>query len=287
VQLAFSGLVIAGICRYHASLRQVILVQLVLMGILLVFVALPFLIDSLSDPRDLLLSRSCRPVRLIRRMSEDEVIAEFLRSEFHYPAFRAYQKTFRELVASPNLESSDENAKRRALLFLRHSSLWKEIPSDTEWYEAEVTEPDLEQVRAFPRAHWRKLGRGNFSIIDIVEIIRTRGQAMDAPFRAKIARIGERLIGDDALFGAVILIGLNEYEPFTILDGNHRLVAALLASPLGLRKLKFICGLSPRMTECCWYNTNLVTLFRYGKNVLTSAWNNPEAELARLLRRAG
>ena len=31
IQLAFSGVVIAGICRFHASLRQVILVQLVLM----------------------------------------------------------------------------------------------------------------------------------------------------------------------------------------------------------------------------------------------------------------
>jgi hypothetical protein len=37
------------------------------------------------------------------------------------------------------------------------------------------------------------------------------------------------------------------------------------------------------MTECCWYRTNLMTLFRYAKNVLTHSTRNPAAELARLL----
>jgi hypothetical protein len=87
--------------------------------------------------------------------------------------------------------------------------------------------------------------------------------------------------------GAVILIGLNESEPLTILDGNHRLVAAVLSSFGGLNKIRFLCGLSPRMTECCWYNTNLVTLFRYGRNVLAHVIRNPETELARLLENTG
>ena len=87
-------------------------------------------------------------------------------------------------------------------------------------------------------------------------------------------------------FAAVLLIGVNENEPLTILDGNHRLTASILATPSRLKNLRFLCGLSPRMTECCWYNSNLVTLFRYGRNVLSHTVRNPEAELARLLRDA-
>jgi hypothetical protein len=45
----------------------------------------------------------------------------------------------------------------------------------------------------------------------------------------------------------------------------------------------FICGLSPRMSECCWYNTNFMTLLRYARNVLTHAVRDPEAELAKVL----
>src|SRR6266571_5341319 len=42
LQLVFSGLVIIGITVYHASLRDVIMVQLVLMAVMLVAVSLPF-----------------------------------------------------------------------------------------------------------------------------------------------------------------------------------------------------------------------------------------------------
>ena len=282
VQLAFSGLLILGICRFHSSLHQVILVQLYLMVVLLVMVALPFLINSLSNPKELLHVGEWRPIRVIRRVSEDEVIAEFLKSDFHYPAFREYQESLSEIVANPKLDDVGENAKRRALLFIRHLSLWKELPIGTEWFEVEVKGADLDRIRVFPRAQWRKLARGNFSMNAIIEAMRTHHNSIDAQFSAKISSIGKQLRQTDFETGAVLLIGLNESEPLTVLDGNHRLVAAMLETPNRLDNLRFLCGLSPRMTECCWYNTNLVTLFRYGRNVLTTR-RDPEAELARLL----
>ena len=287
VQLVFSGVVIAAICVFHSSLREVILVQLVLMLALLVCVALPFLVDSLTNPKELLQAGSFRPVRLIRRVAEDEVIAEFLKSDFHVPAFRDYQESLRDLVTRPNLEDENENSKRRALLFIRHLALWQELPPDTEWYELEVTEADLLQIRVFPRAQWRKLARGSFSISNIVEAMRSRRHLVDAQFLEKISSIGNRFSEDNPGFGAVLLIGLNESEPLTVLDGNHRLVAAMLSSTDGLKKARFLCGLSPHMTDCCWYNTNFITLFRYGKNVLTQVIRKPEAELARLLENTG
>jgi O-antigen/teichoic acid export membrane protein len=283
VQLAFSCVLIAGICRFHASLLQVIIVQLVLLSVLFIFVAIPFLISSLTDPKDMLKPETYRPIRLIRHITEDEVIAEFLKSDFHYPAFRDYYESFRGIVANPNLHDASENAKRRALLFIRHLSLWKEIPADTRWYEAELTYEDLINVRAFPRAQWRRPAHGNFSMTKIVEGVRNRQNTLDDHFLAKITAISDRLAEDNASFGSLILIGLNENEPLTVLDGNHRLVAAMLAAPDGLQTLRFICGLSPRMMECCWYNTNLGTLFSYGKNILLNMIRKPEAELVRLL----
>jgi O-antigen/teichoic acid export membrane protein len=287
VQLAFSAVVIAAICRFHSSLREVILVQLILMVALLVAVALPFLIDSLSNPEEFLQAGSFRPVRLIRRVSEDQVIAEFLKSDFHTPAFREYHESLRDIVSTPNFEDASENAKRRALLFIRHLALWEELPPDTEWYELEVTEESLQQIRVFPRAQWRKLARGSFSINEIAEGMRSRKHLVDAPFLAKIAAIGDQFNQEAPAFAAVILIGLNENEPLTILDGNHRLVSAIVSSQGGLKKMRFLCGLSPRMAECCWYNTNFLTLFRYGKNVLAHVIRNPETELARLLENTG
>lgn len=287
VQLAFSGAVIVGICIFHSSLREVIFVQLILMLALFAIVAVPFLFDLLIGPKEVLLPVSGHPARLVRRVSEDEVIAGFLKSDFLSPAFREYQETMRDIVNNPDLGDADENAKRRALFFIRHFSLWKQIPVGTEWYEMEINESNLGQIRAFPRAQWRRLAHGNFSITEVAEGVRTRKHLVKVSFLMKIVSIGDQLHRDDPGFGAVILIGLNESERLTIIDGNHRLVAAMLSSPSALKKLRFFCGLSPRMAECCWYNTNLMTLCRYGINKLTGAIRNPEAELAQIMQNSG
>jgi O-antigen/teichoic acid export membrane protein len=284
VQLAFSGAVVAGICRYHSSLQQVIWIQLVLMLVLLIVVAVPFLFHSRAakNPQKVPASSA---LRVVRPVSEDEVIAEFLKSDFNNSAFDDYQQALHGLVRTPHLEDAGENAKRRALLFIRHSDLWRELPEKTEWFEVEVRPANLSQVRVFPRAQWRKLARGNFTVTAIVERLRTfRSRNFgEQVFLAKVADMGGSFRHDTDP-GAVLLIGLDESQPLTILDGNHRLVAAMLTSPETVRRFRFFCGLSPRMTECCWYRTNVATLFRYGTNRLTHVVHDPEAELARLLQ---
>jgi len=283
VQLLFSGILIAAICAYHSSLREVVLVQLALMCLLLVFVAIPFLINSLTDPKEVLQKGTSRPLRLICRVSEDVAIAEFLKSDFNGPAFREYHRSLGNIVKSPNFEIPEENAKRRALLFLRHGYLWRELPADTEWYEAEISTEDLANIRMFPRAQWRKIANGRFSTLAVCEGIKKRQDQLDSQFVSKIHAISRRFDADDPELAAVLMIGVSEADPVTVIDGNHRLMGAMMNSPQALRKLRFICGLSPRMTECCWYRTNLMTLFRYAKNVLTHSTRNPAAELARLL----
>lgn len=287
VQLAFSGLIVAAICRFHSSLREVIWVQFIAMVVLFVVVAVPFLLNSLAKSSKAEPQAAAQPLRVIRPVSEDEVIAAFLRSDFQNPAFREYQDTLLSLVNAPNLEDKSDNAKRRALLFLRHRSLWKELPAHTEWYEIEIRPEDLGQIRVFPRAHWRKLADGNFSILDVAQQMRENPTTADHAFASKIAAIRDRLLQEEDGLGAVLLIGVSLTEPLTILDGNHRLMAAIHASPAGLQKLRFLCGLSPRMGSCCWYNTNLTTLFRYGRNALTHIARDPEAELMRLLQIPG
>ena len=121
-------------------------------------------------------------MRLIRQITEDQVIAEFLKSDFHCKEFRDYHTPLQDIVTRPNFEDASENAKRRALLFLRHLALWNELPPGIEWYEAEPNEMSLDLIRIFPRAQWLKLARGNFSITAITERVRARRRIMDAPF---------------------------------------------------------------------------------------------------------
>ena len=145
-----------------------------------------------------------------------------------------------------------------------------------------VNEDALDLIRIFPRSPWRKLARGNYSVVRVTEGLRSAQHTLDDRFLSKMATLGKQLSRGDGKFGTVILLGINEHGPLTILDGNHRLVAALLSSPAGLSKLRFMCGFSPRMTECCWYRTNPATLIRYGKHILARAVRDPRAELERI-----
>lgn len=139
-------------------------------------------------------------------------------------------------------------------------------------------------IRIFPRAQWRKVARGSFSAVEVAEGMRTRKHLLEESFVRKIQSMSGCFDRGTDDFAAILLIGVSENEPLTVLDGNHRLTSAILANPPRLNKLRFLCGLSPRMSECCWYNSSVATLFRYARNVIKNSVRKPEAELARRLQ---
>lgn len=285
LQLAFSGALIAAMYRFHSSLAQVIWVQLAMIVVLLLAVAAPFLFRILVGTDDTRAIAVRDEVRILRRVSEDEVVAEFLKTDFCAPDFAPY-KALVHVVTNPDLEDSGQNDLRRALFFVRHGALWRELPKDTEWFEIEVRKADLDRVYVFPRAHWRKLARGNFVLTEVVQHIDTdRSENIaDEAFRAKIRSL-RKLVNQGADLGAILLIGRHERGPFTILDGNHRVAAAMLLSSDAVQRFRFFCGLSLKMTRCCWYETNFATLCRYAANLLRHCTHDPGSEVTRLLQR--
>ena len=118
---------------------------MVLMVVLLCFLIIPLLRNHFTAPSAFVYSS----LHLRRLLSEEEVMAEFLRSEFHHPEFDEYRHEFDSVVRHPDLNNSRENAVRQALLFLRRGAMWRELPADTQWFEVELTLEDLARIR-FP-----------------------------------------------------------------------------------------------------------------------------------------
>jgi hypothetical protein len=223
-------------------------------------------------------------MKKLRLVTESEVIAEFLKNEFYQEEFHHDREQFEELVLGANLTDESANALRRALLFRRRGHMWRELPSDTQWWEVEIEPPDLNRIRVFPRAQWRKVANGNFLLKDIVKRIKTQSfHGRTRNFISKVQALSYRLRqgGDDS---TVLLIGVNDHQPVTILEGNHRLTAALLASPELLRRgFRVFCGFSQRMPESCWYQTNLPNLWRYGRNRVRNLFYDRDADVERVL----
>jgi hypothetical protein len=241
-------------------------------------------------------------MRKLRRLTEAEVIADFLRGEFFHQEYDADRAQFTPIVEHPDLTNATENEIRRVLLFRRRDTMWWELPEDRQWWEIEFDAEDVELVSVFPRAHWRKIARGNFSALHVAERVRQLREGGSDEFLSKISAIGSRLSTDlrqeelrkedlreeglrydDMRQGMIILLGLDDRRPVTLLEGNHRFIAALLAGgPDLLRNTRMAAVFSPQMEKCCWYKTNFLTLARCLKNRIKHYWDR-DTDLARLL----
>lgn len=269
LQLAFSGAIASGIYLFHGSLHQVIMVQLVLMLLLLACLLVPFLrVESM--PSSFMVKEKTAAILKRRPLSEDEVIAEFLRNEFYHPKFHRYWHRLENIVLAHDLRDTEQNDLRRALLFRRRGRMWRELPDDTQWWEVELEPADLARVYVLPRSHWRKIAKGNFALGEVAENVRVCAPlGMNVTFQAKIHSLSTHLLQHEGLATAILLIGIDERSPLTIIEGNHRMVAAmLLSADTVCQRFRFLCGLSPRMAECCWYKTDISSLWRYTKNTV-------------------
>ena len=280
LQLGFSGAIIVGIYLFHGTLQTVITDQLVVMLVLLFTVSLPFLRRSMASGGTSMNMASneltATPflqsgLRKIRRLDENEVIAEFLRGEFYQDEFHRYRKRFALLVSHPDFTDERANALRRALLYRRRGRLWQELPTDTEWWEVELSPQDISRIRVFPRNQWLRYGIPSFLLPDTVDRIRSRIHSRSGDsFIEKLRSLSlEMKMSQESKFDSVILIAIDEYAAMTIIEGNHRMTAAALGIPEGIcDRFRFMCGFSPRMAECCWYQTDISTLLRYAKNTV-------------------
>ena len=282
LQLGFSGAIALGIYLFHSTLHDVIAVQLALMVLLLVAVSVPFIRSQAARERDLL---SGEPLIKVRKVREEEIISEFVKAEFYQPEFDPYREQYGPIIYHPDLSNEQENAARRALLFRRRGRMWRELPKDTVWWEVELQKSDIARVRAFPRKQWRSFASSSFYLTEMIEGIRKKVETREpSPFILKMRAVVQDL-DDDIVPDSVLLIGLDERGPLTIIEGNHRMAAALMLAPDTVhQRFRFYCGLSPNMAQCCWYQTDFVTLSRYARNIVRYMFQDRDYFVRRALR---
>lgn len=221
-------------------------------------------------------------MKKLLRVTEAEMFAEFLKAELYHSEYDSDRQKFEEIVFNPNLGDESENALRRALLYRRRGAMLRELPDDTQWWEIELDPEELERINVFPRAQWRRLSDGNFQALHVAERIRGElddGKSTELLAKIHILRTNMQIEGPKS---TVVLIGIDQEHPLTLLEGNHRFVSALLLPrDLMLRRLRLVCGFSPNMAKCCWYKTDLTNLFHYTKNRIKHFWSR-DADVSRL-----
>jgi hypothetical protein len=157
-----------------------------------------------------------------------EVVASFLQSERHQVA-----QVNHRWVDHPDLGDSIANHNRLRLLYLFRRHLWAEIPPDTDWYAVHSLEnDDFDDLHVISRCSWDDSSDRN----ELRKVADRRPLALNSqPHR---------------WIGSPILWGHAKPGPFTILEGNHRLVALARSGTSGFAIPVFV-GISP--TPCVWH----------------------------------
>jgi len=216
-------------------------------------------------------------IKRIRRVREDEVIAVFLRGEFHYPEFDQDRERFAAVVNDLARSGTEESELRKRLLFRRRGHVWRELPSDTQWWEVEVAADDVSKMNVFTRRHWKKMDRKDHSVATFAAGMRSpRVSRIPAQEAAKIFSLQERIDEGCAGNDTILLVGIDEQQPTTILEGNKRVVAAYLKDPSSVSsRFRFLLGISADMAKGIFYEHTPANFRRYLWHRLTYAILHP------------
>ena len=169
-------------------------------------------------------------------VSVDRMHLAFLRSDWDKLCFGGNEVS-RSLIDEPDLSSPEQNLRRRDLLYSGRAQLLVKVPPDTQWYEVRyLCEPHLNELLVIGRCGWDSNRDGN----QLLQVA---------------SRRNDELQGSPENWESPVLWGHSFAGPFTILEGNHRLVAYARSAPRPELKIVACIGLSP--TKCFWHLPDL------------------------------
>lgn len=189
-------------------------------------------------------------MKILGPSSEQEMIIEYLRAEISSKRFsdnvREAMKRLgldERIVLSADLQSQEENEKRRELLgavrgYGRDESMFERFPAVTDWKLCSFSQNDLEKIRYIHYSYWSELSGGTHRPTDAAERIRggvcVYGQSNEGFIRAASH------IRNGGFFPTMFFLTA-DFEDFVIVEGHQRMTAYAMA-PEYFKDIKVIVG---------------------------------------------
>lgn len=198
-------------------------------------------------------------MKLIRKSSEDEMTAEFLKAEFTSERFGdslrtalAHFKIRPRLITTPNLTSEKDNASRKSLFsqyrgYAKNKEIFEGFPDDISWHLALFTPPDLKRVKYIAYDYWIKLTAGSRLPADAAKNIKT-GVVVFNQSNQRFFDVAEA-IKKGAKLPRLIFVARDEKSTVVVLEGHVRLTAYMLVPAYIPPKLEVLIGYSPKLTS--------------------------------------
>jgi hypothetical protein len=190
-------------------------------------------------------------MRLLSRITEDEMIAVFLCAEL---GSGRYGKKLRTLLArdgrdervlrKPDLDDADENAYRRQLLeehraYERRDGLFGGFPREVDWFRAILSREEVLNILYIDWDWWLRVSDGS-------------RRPRDAARRIRAGEVAGVTAEEHDLFvetpqPELIAVTTPAHAPLVLLEGHARLTAYALFPDRLLEELEILLGVSEEM----------------------------------------
>jgi hypothetical protein len=198
-------------------------------------------------------------MRKLRDLSEDEMIAIFLQTEFRSSRFhRVIEELMQQEGIDPNvLEAPDwfnahENALRRTLLgvyrgYGRNVDYFQGFPINVRWQRATLTRKELEQVRYIEYDYWIEFSGGTRMAIDGARNA-LAGKVVFGVSCDGFVYMAKQL-QQGAQFPPLILVTKDIDASLVVMEGHARLTAYLMVPEYIPTELEVLLGISPQIID--------------------------------------
>jgi hypothetical protein len=193
------------------------------------------------------------------QVSEDEVIAEFLKGEINSKRFGkkildilTKDKKEERILLNPNLENKKENLYRRKLLsktrgFGKDKEIFENFPKDIIWKKAVFSKKELEKVKYIDYSYWNEISNKSRLPKEAAKKINKGEKVYDVSNDGFFEILS--VIKQKIKFPKMIFVTKNKKSRVVVLEGHARLTAYFLAPRYIPKEIEVIIGFSEKIKD--------------------------------------
>jgi hypothetical protein len=197
-------------------------------------------------------------MRIIENISEEEMVAAFLKTEIASERFGKdilalleRDGVGRDIIDSPDIRNEEHNAYRAALLgdyrgYRQNRDLFTDYPENAPWYRAVLTKQELAKVRYIDYSYWNEISNGTRLPVEAAKTVRT-GREIYGQSTEGFLKMAQALC-DGAQFPELILVGTSP-DDLIVMEGHVRLTAYFLAPECLPEELTVLVGFAPEFAS--------------------------------------
>jgi len=193
-------------------------------------------------------------MKIKEQLSEDEVIAEFLKGEINSKRFGKKildilkkDVKSKRILSNPNLENKKENMYRRRLLgktrgFGKNKEIFENFPNDIIWKKAIFSKKELEKIKYIDYSYWNEISNKSRLPKEAAKKISKGEKAYDVSNDGFFEILF--VIKQKIKFPKMIFVAKNKKSRIVVLEGHARLTAYFLAPNYIPKEIEVIIGFS-------------------------------------------